>query len=216
MALSSEAVRKLAQAMADQGAAQEIGTVVDGKAVLASANTFTAANTFQAAVTFSGVTVTFSGATGTNIIALTDNLADALSFKESSTAYVTFTTTNGSEAVKILKNLVLSADFTDNFTTATDDGAVTAKSGTVFVTKAGVAALTLADPTATTDDGKVLRVISTTAQAHTLSNAAGSGYNGAGAAGDVATFGGAIGDNIVLVAYQGVWHILSSVNITLG
>lgn len=100
--------------------------------------------------------------------------------------------------------------------TASADGAITQKSGTVFVTKASAAALTLADPTATTDDNKTLTVISTTAAAHTLSNAAGSGFNAGGAATDVGTFGGAKGDNIQLTAYQGVWYVRGKTNVTLG
>src|ERR1051326_6039977 len=50
------------------------------------------------------------------------------------------------------------------------DGAITIKRGVAVVTKAGVAAMTIADPVATTDDFKQLKVISATAQAHTLSN----------------------------------------------
>lgn len=96
------------------------------------------------------------------------------------------------------------------------NGAISQKQGTVVITKAGVAALTIADPTATTDDFKVLRIISVTANAHTLDNSAGSGFNGGGAASDVGTFGGAKGDNIVLMAYQGVWYVISKVNVTLA
>jgi hypothetical protein len=94
--------------------------------------------------------------------------------------------------------------------------AVPTENTTYFVTKAGVAAMTLVDPTATTHDGLELTFISATAQAHTLSNAAGSGFNAAGAGGDVATFGGAKGDNITIVAYQGDWYVKNSINITLG
>lgn len=87
---------------------------------------------------------------------------------------------------------------------------------TYYITKAGVAAMTLVDPTATTHDGLVLTFISTTAQAHTLSNAAGSGFNAGGAASDVGTFGGAIGDNIQITAYQGKWLVLTKTNVTLA
>ena len=87
---------------------------------------------------------------------------------------------------------------------------------TYYITKAGVAAMTLVDPTATTHDGLTLTFISTTAQAHTLSNAAGSGFNAGGAASDIGTFGGAIGDNIVITAYQGKWLVVSKTNVTLA
>lgn len=95
-------------------------------------------------------------------------------------------------------------------------GAIVVKEGTVYVTKAGVAALTLADPTATTDDGKVLRIVSATANAHTIDNSAGSGFNAAGSGGDIGTLGGAKGDNLVVTAYQGKWYVISSVNCTMA
>lgn len=106
-------------------------------------------------------------------------------------------------------------------------GAVTANgaipipsySKSFFITKAGVAAMTLGDPTATTHDGVRLTFISTTAQAHTLDNSAGSGFfSSGGASKDVATFGGAIGDGLVIEAYQGKWYIVpgGSLNVTLG
>jgi hypothetical protein len=76
--------------------------------------------------------------------------------------------------------------------------------------------LTIADPVSTVQDGVKLTIISTTANAHTLSNAAGSGFNAGGAATDIGTFGGAIGDNIVILAYQGKWLVLSKINVTLA
>lgn len=57
-------------------------------------------------------TMTFSGGTGTNIISLTDNLADALNFKEGANSYLKFTTTNGSEAVVIGKDVTSSGHIT--------------------------------------------------------------------------------------------------------
>jgi len=50
-------------------------------------------------------TNTLSGATATNIVALTDNLADALSYKESSSFYLTFVTTDNAESVAVGKRL---------------------------------------------------------------------------------------------------------------
>ncbi len=99
---------------------------------------------------------------------------------------------------------------------ASADGAITIKDGTVIITKAGVAVLTLADPVATVDDYKTLRIVSATANAHTVSNAAGSGFNAGGAGSDVGTFGGAKGDNLVVMAYQGDWYVVSKVNVTLA
>ena len=58
-------------------------------------------------------------------------------------------------------------------------------------------------------------IISTTAAAHTVTYSA--GFNGSGTSGDVATFGGAIGDGFVIEAYRGVWYTSGSPrNVTLG
>jgi len=87
-----------------------------------------------------------------------------------------------------------------------------------FITKSSAAAaMTIVDPTATTHDGVELTFIAATAQAHTLDNSAGSGFfSSGGSSKDVATFGGAIGDRLTIVAYQGKWYIKDSLNITLG
>jgi hypothetical protein len=101
------------------------------------------------------------------------------------------------------------------------DGAVTIPAYNMhyFFTKAGVAAMTIADPTAGTHDGVTLTFVATAAQANTLSNAAGSGFWSSGGAGkDVATWGGAIGDGLTIIAYQGKWYVdpRGTTNITLG
>lgn len=48
-------------------------------------------------------TLLFSGLTTANIVSLTDNLADALNFKESSNSYLKFVTTDSSESVAVGK-----------------------------------------------------------------------------------------------------------------
>lgn len=116
---------------------------------------------------------------------------------------------------------IFGGDVSEPCATIGANGAVTQKSGVLTVTKAGVCAMTLADPVsgapeAGGDDGKILTVVSATAHAHTLSNAAGSGFNAGGSGTDVGTFGGAKGDNITLWAYAGDWYVLNSVNVTLG
>jgi hypothetical protein len=103
----------------------------------------------------------------------------------------------------------------------TADGAITIPAYNIhyFFTKAGVAAMTIADPTATTHDGVTLTFVATTANANTVSNAAGSGFWSSGGAGkDIATFGGAIGDGFTIIAYQGKWYIdpRGVTNVTLG
>ncbi len=95
------------------------------------------------------------------------------------------------------------------------DGAITIKQGVVVITKASACAATIADPTATTDDFKTLTIISATAQAHTVTYAT-TGFNAGGSGTDVGTFGGAKGDGLVIVAYQGVWYIQSKTNVTLA
>lgn len=93
---------------------------------------------------------------------------------------------------------------------ASADGAVTIRNGIVAITKATAAALTLAAPTAGTDDGKILYIDSHTAAAHTLTITG--GLRGAGAGADVGTFGGAIGDGIALYAYNGAWYPVPGTN----
>ena len=109
----------------------------------------------------------------------------------------------------------------ENVAAMAADGAVTidGRSRTIFLTKAGVVAATIADPTATTHDGFRLTFIAATANAHTVSNAGGSGFfSSGGATKDVATFGGAIGDGFSVIAYQGKWYIdpRGVTNVTLG
>lgn len=94
---------------------------------------------------------------------------------------------------------------------ASASGAITLYSGIVQITKAGVAALTLAAPT---EDGRVLILDSTTANAHTVTITA--GLRGAGAGADVLTWGGAIGDGIALYSSGGYWYPVpgTTVNVT--
>lgn len=83
------------------------------------------------------------------------------------------------------------------------------------ITKAGVAAMTIANPTAGIQDGITLTFISATASAHTLTRAT-TGFNDAGASGDVATWGGAKGDGLQLTAWDGKWYVNYLRNVTLG
>jgi hypothetical protein len=95
-----------------------------------------------------------------------------------------------------------------------DTGAVTLFSGLVIITKAGVAALTLAAPAV--NDNRVLIFDSTGAHAHTLTITA--GLRGAGAGADVLTWGGAVGDGITLYSYAGAWYVVpgTNLNVTIG
>jgi hypothetical protein len=91
--------------------------------------------------------------------------------------------------------------------------ALAVTTGTALLTK-GTAGTdyTIAAPTVTTHDGRIVRIISTTAAAHVVT--AGAGVIN-GATSGVATFGGAIGDTITLVAYQGVWYATSKLGVTI-
>lgn len=109
-------------------------------------------------------------------------------------------TTNGNAAAPPLQ--VVSAD-----------GAITIGAGVVMITKATAAAITLADPDVSIN-GAVLHIVSTTAAAHTITYTA--GFGGGTTSRDVATFGGAISDGMVIVAYNGVWYVSSTRNVTLG
>lgn len=82
------------------------------------------------------------------------------------------------------------------------DGAISVAPQLASLTKDGVGAYTLAAPTATTHDGYVIVITSATARAHVVTFPAGK-INGGSLV--TATFGGAIGDSITLVAEQGVW-----------
>lgn len=101
--------------------------------------------------------------------------------------------------------------------TASEDGAIAIAPGVVKITKAGVANLTLADPAAG-DEGVVMIITAATANAHTVDNGQGgaSGFNGGGAGSDVATFGGAIGDSMIICAIAQKWHAINLTNVTLG
>lgn len=98
--------------------------------------------------------------------------------------------------------------------TLSGDGAVTLKHGVVVITKATAAAITIANPTATTDDFKQLTILSTTAAAHTVTCTG--GFGNGGASFDVATFAAAIGATLNLIAYQGFWYLTGNQGITLA
>lgn len=103
----------------------------------------------------------------------------------------------------------------ETVTLAAVDGAISVKQGVVMITKATAAALTLAAPTAGTDDGKILRIVAAAAAAHTVTQTT-PGYNGASTSGDVATYGVAVGNAMELVAYNGVWHAINLTGVTIA
>lgn len=94
------------------------------------------------------------------------------------------------------------------------DAVPTTVSTTYIVTTAGVDAMTLAAPTATTYDGTIITISSTTTNAHTLT-ATGLLQTGTASV-NVATFAAQKGAGLTLLAYQGKWQVLSSVGITFS
>lgn len=95
---------------------------------------------------------------------------------------------------------------------ASADGAITSVAGgQVIITKAGVCALTLAAPYAS---GARLVILSTTANAHTVTVA--SGIGGAGDGANVGTFGGAAGDGVTLISYNGYWWVEPGTNLNVS
>ena len=81
------------------------------------------------------------------------------------------------------------------------------------------AAMTLNDPSA--ENNALVVIQAADAKAYTVdngstNNVSGSGFNGGGTASDVGTFGGAIGDNLVIRARNGKWLVVEKTNVTLG
>jgi hypothetical protein len=93
------------------------------------------------------------------------------------------------------------------------NGAITVAPQVAMLTQDAVGAYTLAAPTATTHDGFVMYIVATFARAHVITFAAGKINGGANV---TLTLGGAIGDGATLVAYQGVWWMVSAINATVA
>jgi hypothetical protein len=108
-----------------------------------------------------------------------------------------------------------SLNFTHTLTALTTNGAVNAHTTANYViTKAGILADTLGAPTATTDDGVMITITSSTAYAHTLTA---TGLLGTGTAStDKATFAAYAGAGLTLMAYQGIWLVQASVGVTFS
>lgn len=98
------------------------------------------------------------------------------------------------------------------FAVASADGAITLANGVVIITKGTAAALTIDNPP--TEGVHNLKIVSTTAAAHTLDYTA--GFGGGTTARDRATWGGAINDSLEIIGYNGTWHTLATRNVTLG
>lgn len=111
-----------------------------------------------------------------------------------------------------------SNDIVQSFDVASANGAISIPdrgSKLVFISKGTAANMTLAAPTATTHDGVIIDIVSTTAAAHTIT-ATTIGFNAGDAASDVCTFSAAIGNQLRVVAYQGEWYVLNNIGGTLA
>lgn len=94
----------------------------------------------------------------------------------------------------------------------TSAGAITPQPGAVGINGTTLA-MTIVDPTRS-QDGMRMVIYAVNASAHTLTYTA--GFGGGTTARDVATFGGAVNDAIIIWANAGVWWVESTRNVTLG
>lgn len=93
------------------------------------------------------------------------------------------------------------------------NSAITPGNGVAVLTKVSAGAYTLVGPT-TAQEGSILTISSATAFAHTVTYTA--GFNGGSTASDVATFGGAIGDQFTIRAQKGIWVVQTKTNVTIA
>jgi hypothetical protein len=78
------------------------GTInIPSSAINGSTITGTTLSTLSSGITFNTSTMSFGGASTTNVISIGDNYADALNIKDGSTSFMNFTTTTGSYSVNV-------------------------------------------------------------------------------------------------------------------
>ncbi len=92
-------------------------------------------------------------------------------------------------------------------------GALTIQNGEQYIGSGGGLAMTLAAP-ALWQNGTTMVLMASTAQAHTITYTA--GFEGDTTGSDVATYGGAVGDFLVIQAVNGAWRVLSAHNVTIA
>jgi hypothetical protein len=94
-------------------------------------------------------------------------------------------------------------------TVQTADGAITTTSGLKVISKTSAAAMTLAAPTAGSDDGTQVVITAGTAYAHVVT-ATGLIHDGVtGGAKSAWTSAAFVGSSIHLIAYNAKWHVVS-------
>lgn len=92
-------------------------------------------------------------------------------------------------------------------------GALTVAPGTHILNTGAASAFTLRDPTGA-EEGLEMLIMAATAHAYTVTNT--TGFNGGGSGADVATYGGAVGDNFRIKAVNRKWNVEYVRNVTLG
>lgn len=106
-------------------------------------------------------------------------------------------------------NKLLAGDFLTIAASSAINPHVTAR---YVITKAGVAALTLAAPLAGSEDGTLIELLSTTAFAHTVTTVALLKTGTANT--NVLTYAAFGGASVILQAYQGKWYLSSATAVT--
>jgi hypothetical protein len=100
--------------------------------------------------------------------------------------------------------------------TLATNGALCVCSGQYEITKGGLLALTLAAPTSGVQDGTIIKVVNSTAYAHTITATSLFQTGGSGTPYTTATFAAHAGGFVVLQAIGGYWYVLESLNVTLS
>lgn len=97
--------------------------------------------------------------------------------------------------------------------TYTATGAINPQPGVIFLNAGSALAMTLRNPTLA-ENGMVMVLKSQTAQLHTVTYTA--GFDGGTTARDVASYTATIGDDLVVVANNLVWWVISTRGVTLA
>lgn len=126
----------------------------------------------------------------------------------SSIAQADYGTTGTGDAVRGTAPTINSPIETQAVALAATNGAVAIAPGLVVFTKAGVAAMTLAAPTAA-QNGTVMMFVAGTANAHTLTATGLINDGVTGGAKNLATFTAFVGSSLTLIAYNLQWHVVA-------
>ncbi len=115
----------------------------------------------------------------------------------------------------VIEVMHINVPITNIVTAYSASGALALTPGTAMITKAGVAAMTLAAPTVA-QEGLILRVISQTANAHTITATGLIDDGVTGGSKTTATFAAFAGASIELVASNLKWAVLSKNVVTIS